>query len=218
MHAVWLSEAAASLPPATPPPKTPCPNKYQPPRTLALLLLNATSALRNAPVYTLQPCTADNPNNPRYEKGLVAEVSKFLFGEGFAVAGGDQWRVRRRAVGPALHRRAFPLGRGLGGVEARSATDSVGSWGTAGAACRPPIHCCGTLGLLLLAVQSLLVSPFLSVPQGLPGSHAGPCVWRVGAAPEPEAGSGGGLGWVATPSPGRLPLTLFVLPRARCCS
>jgi hypothetical protein len=47
---------------------------------------------------------ADNPNNPRYNKGLVAEVSKFLFGEGFAITGGDKWRVRRRAVGPALHR------------------------------------------------------------------------------------------------------------------
>jgi len=31
-------------------------------------------------------------------------VSKFLFGDGFAVAGGDNWRVRRKAVGPALHR------------------------------------------------------------------------------------------------------------------
>ncbi|KAL4854527.1 Carotene epsilon-monooxygenase [Chlorella vulgaris] len=47
---------------------------------------------------------SDNPNNPRYNKGLVAEVSKFLFGEGFAITGGDKWRVRRRAVGPALHR------------------------------------------------------------------------------------------------------------------
>ena len=33
-----------------------------------------------------------------------AQVSKFLFGDGFAVAGGDGWRVRRRAVGPSLHR------------------------------------------------------------------------------------------------------------------
>ncbi|KAL4446664.1 hypothetical protein ABPG77_007908 [Micractinium sp. CCAP 211/92] len=46
----------------------------------------------------------DNPSRPIYVKGLVAEVSKFLFGEGFAITGGDQWRVRRRAVGPALHR------------------------------------------------------------------------------------------------------------------
>jgi carotene epsilon-monooxygenase len=46
----------------------------------------------------------DNPANPVYEKGLVAEVSSFLFGDGFAITGGDAWRVRRRAVGPALHR------------------------------------------------------------------------------------------------------------------
>lgn len=31
-------------------------------------------------------------------------MSKFLFGEGFAITGGDNWRVRRKAVGPALHR------------------------------------------------------------------------------------------------------------------
>lgn len=48
--------------------------------------------------------SSDNPSRPIYEKGLVAEVAQFLFGEGFAIAGGDQWRVRRRAVGPALHR------------------------------------------------------------------------------------------------------------------
>ncbi|KAK9827799.1 hypothetical protein WJX74_002626 [Apatococcus lobatus] len=47
---------------------------------------------------------SDNPNNPIYNKGLVAEVSKFLFGEGFAVAGGEQWRSRRKAVNPSLHR------------------------------------------------------------------------------------------------------------------
>eukprot|EP00878_Enallax_costatus_P024806 GHUV01026495.1.p1 GENE.GHUV01026495.1~~GHUV01026495.1.p1 ORF type:complete len:533 (+),score=153.01 GHUV01026495.1:330-1928(+) len=46
----------------------------------------------------------DNNNNNIYDKGLVAEVSKFLFGEGFAVAGGEQWRARRRAVAPSLHR------------------------------------------------------------------------------------------------------------------
>lgn len=48
--------------------------------------------------------SSDNPQRPIYEKGLVAEVSKFLFGEGFAVAGGEQWRVRRKAVAPALHK------------------------------------------------------------------------------------------------------------------
>ena len=32
------------------------------------------------------------------------QVSQFLFGDGFAVASGDHWRVRRKAVGPSLHR------------------------------------------------------------------------------------------------------------------
>jgi cytochrome P450 len=32
------------------------------------------------------------------------QVSQFLFGDGFAVAGGERWRARRRAVGPSLHR------------------------------------------------------------------------------------------------------------------
>lgn len=75
---------------------------------LRLLRSNATSA--HAPLSSTHgPCVpparpADNPSRPIYEKGLVAEVSKFLFGEGFAISGGDQWRVRRKAVGPALHR------------------------------------------------------------------------------------------------------------------
>ncbi|EFJ43400.1 hypothetical protein VOLCADRAFT_83281 [Volvox carteri f. nagariensis] len=46
----------------------------------------------------------DNSQRNIYNKGLVAEVSQFLFGKGFAVAGGDDWKVRRRAVGPSLHR------------------------------------------------------------------------------------------------------------------
>ncbi|CAI7820959.1 unnamed protein product [Closterium sp. NIES-54] len=40
-----------------------------------------------------------------YAKGLVAEVAEFLFGSGFAIAEGDLWTARRRAVGPSLHRR-----------------------------------------------------------------------------------------------------------------
>ncbi len=34
----------------------------------------------------------------------ILQVSEFLFGDGFAITGGDNWRVRRRAVGPSLHR------------------------------------------------------------------------------------------------------------------
>ncbi len=74
----------------------------------------------------LAPCPADNPSRPIYVKGLVAEVSKFLFGEGFAITGGNQWRVRRRAVGPALHR--WGPGRVGCGVGAH------GWWGGRGAA------------------------------------------------------------------------------------
>jgi hypothetical protein len=54
------------------------------------------------------PCPAgmftDNSQRNIYEKGLVAEVSQFLFGDGFAISGGEAWKARRRAVGPSLHR------------------------------------------------------------------------------------------------------------------
>lgn len=41
----------------------------------------------------------------KYAKGLVAEVSEFLFGSGFAIAEGQLWTVRRRAVVPSLHKK-----------------------------------------------------------------------------------------------------------------
>ncbi|KAG0475001.1 hypothetical protein HPP92_014687 [Vanilla planifolia] len=41
----------------------------------------------------------------KYSKGLVSEVSQFLFGSGFAVAEGQLWTVRRRAVLPSLHKK-----------------------------------------------------------------------------------------------------------------
>eukprot|EP00249_Psilotum_nudum_P017408 c26308_g2_i1 orf=397-2097(-) len=40
-----------------------------------------------------------------YAKGLVSEVSQFLFGSGFAIAEGQLWTVRRRAVVPSFHRK-----------------------------------------------------------------------------------------------------------------
>jgi carotene epsilon-monooxygenase len=46
----------------------------------------------------------DNAQRDVYGKGLVAEVSQFLFGDGFATSGGEAWRSRRRAVSPSLHR------------------------------------------------------------------------------------------------------------------
>lgn len=39
-----------------------------------------------------------------YAKPITLQVSEFLFGDGFAVAPGDKWRVRRRAVAPSLHK------------------------------------------------------------------------------------------------------------------
>jgi len=48
--------------------------------------------------------STDNTQRNIYEKGLVAEVSQFLFGDGFAITGGEQWRARRRAVSPSLHK------------------------------------------------------------------------------------------------------------------
>ncbi|KAL5995158.1 cytochrome P450 [Asimina triloba] len=44
-------------------------------------------------------------NYGMYGKGLVSEVSEFLFGSGFAIAEGPLWTVRRRAVVPSLHRK-----------------------------------------------------------------------------------------------------------------
>ncbi|KAL6988287.1 cytochrome P450 [Sarracenia purpurea var. burkii] len=44
-------------------------------------------------------------NYGKYSKGLVSEVSEFLFGSGFAIAEGQLWTVRRRAVFPSLHKK-----------------------------------------------------------------------------------------------------------------
>ncbi|CAM8964623.1 unnamed protein product [Rhodiola kirilowii] len=44
-------------------------------------------------------------NYGKYNKGLVAEVSEFLFGSGFAIAEGQLWTARRRAVVPSLHKK-----------------------------------------------------------------------------------------------------------------
>ncbi|KAE8098397.1 hypothetical protein FH972_016465 [Carpinus fangiana] len=44
-------------------------------------------------------------NYGKYGKGLVAEVSEFLFGSGFAIAEGPLWTARRRAVVPSLHKK-----------------------------------------------------------------------------------------------------------------
>lgn len=48
--------------------------------------------------------SSDNSRRNVYGKGLVAEVSKFLFGDGFAIAEGQLWTARRKAVAPSLHK------------------------------------------------------------------------------------------------------------------
>ena len=41
---------------------------------------------------------------PLFEKGLVREVSEFLFGDGFAVAEREKWKMRRKVMLPSLHK------------------------------------------------------------------------------------------------------------------
>lgn len=48
-------------------------------------------------------------NYGKYGKGLVSEVSEFLFGSGFAIAEGPLWTVRRRAVVPSLHKKYLSI-------------------------------------------------------------------------------------------------------------
>ncbi|URD80283.1 Cytochrome P450 [Musa troglodytarum] len=48
-------------------------------------------------------------NYGKFAKGLVSEVSEFLFGSGFAVAEGPLWTVRRRAVAPSLHKKYLSI-------------------------------------------------------------------------------------------------------------
>ncbi|OAY42794.1 carotene epsilon-monooxygenase, chloroplastic [Manihot esculenta] len=48
-------------------------------------------------------------NYGKYAKGLVSEVSEFLFGSGFAIAEGPLWTARRRAVVPSLHKKYLSI-------------------------------------------------------------------------------------------------------------
>lgn len=41
----------------------------------------------------------------KYQKGMVGELSKFMFGDGFVVADGEPWKIRRRAISPAFHKK-----------------------------------------------------------------------------------------------------------------
>ncbi|KAL3520574.1 hypothetical protein ACH5RR_018723 [Cinchona calisaya] len=44
-------------------------------------------------------------NSKAYSKGILAEILDFVMGKGLIPADGEIWRVRRRAIVPALHRK-----------------------------------------------------------------------------------------------------------------
>lgn len=44
-------------------------------------------------------------NAVKYSKGLLSEILDFVMGQGLIPADGDVWKVRRRAIVPALHKR-----------------------------------------------------------------------------------------------------------------
>ncbi|KAL3838490.1 hypothetical protein ACJIZ3_023081 [Penstemon smallii] len=55
-------------------------------------------------------------NNPKaYSKGILAEILEFVMGKGLIPADGEIWRVRRRAIVPALHQKFVAAMFGLFG-------------------------------------------------------------------------------------------------------
>lgn len=44
-------------------------------------------------------------NSKAYSKGILAEILEFVMGKGLIPADGEVWRVRRRAIVPALHKK-----------------------------------------------------------------------------------------------------------------
>ncbi|XP_044972531.1 uncharacterized protein LOC123440003 isoform X2 [Hordeum vulgare subsp. vulgare] len=49
-------------------------------------------------------------NSKAYPKGILAEILEFVMGTGLILADGVVWRVRRRAIVPALHQK-FSYGK-----------------------------------------------------------------------------------------------------------
>lgn len=41
----------------------------------------------------------------KYSKGLLSEILEFVMGTGLIPADGETWRIRRRAIVPALHKK-----------------------------------------------------------------------------------------------------------------
>ncbi|GLT59734.1 hypothetical protein SLA2020_325350 [Shorea laevis] len=54
-------------------------------------------------------------NSRAYSKGILAEILEFVMGKGLIPADGEIWRVRRRAIVPALHRKYVAAMIGLFG-------------------------------------------------------------------------------------------------------
>jgi beta-ring hydroxylase len=44
-------------------------------------------------------------NATNYSKGLLSEILDFVMGQGLIPADGEVWKVRRRAIVPALHKK-----------------------------------------------------------------------------------------------------------------
>lgn len=44
-------------------------------------------------------------NAEKYSKGLLSEILDFVMGTGLIPADGEVWKMRRRAIVPALHRK-----------------------------------------------------------------------------------------------------------------
>ncbi|KAK7374352.1 hypothetical protein VNO80_07782 [Phaseolus coccineus] len=57
-------------------------------------------------------------NSKAYSKGILAEILEFVMGKGLIPADGEIWRVRRRAIVPALHQKYVAAMIGLFGQAA----------------------------------------------------------------------------------------------------
>lgn len=56
-------------------------------------------------------------------QGILSEILEFVMGTGLIPADGEVWKVRRRAVVPALHKKVSPWQRHLEAVSKSSQLD-----------------------------------------------------------------------------------------------
>lgn len=73
-------------------------------------------------------------NAKSYSKGLLAEILEFVMGTGLIPADGEVWRVRRRAIVPALHKRYVNAMVGLFADSASHGADKLATAAAAGQA------------------------------------------------------------------------------------